>query len=43
MSRSIRYANNYKGLKKRPEYDDIVDYLNNKLPKINILIGLQHF
>ena len=30
----MRYANNYKGLKKRPEYDDIVDYLNNKLPKI---------
>ena len=34
MSRNMRYANNYKGLKKRPEYDDIVDYLNNKLPKI---------
>ena len=34
MSRSMRYANNYKGLKKRPEYDDIVDYLNNKLPRI---------
>ena len=34
MASSLRHANNYKGLKKRPEYEDIVDYLNNKLPKI---------
>ena len=29
----MRYANNYKGLQKRKEYDEIVDYLNNGLPK----------
>ena len=34
MSRSMRYANNYKGLKRRPEYDEIVDYLHNHLPKV---------
>ena len=33
MSRNMRYANNYQGLKKRKEYDEIVDYLNNGLPK----------
>ena len=34
MSRNMRYANNYQGLKKRKEYDEIVDYLNNGLPQI---------
>ena len=34
MSHSMRYANNYKGLKRRPEYDEIVDYLHNHLPKV---------
>ena len=30
----MMYANNYYGLKKRPDYDEIVDYLHNKQPKI---------
>ena len=30
----MRYANNSYGLKKRKEYDEIVDYLNNNLPQI---------
>jgi hypothetical protein len=32
----MRYANNYNGLKKRKEYDEIVDYLNNGLPTMQL-------
>ena len=34
MTSSARHANNYKGLKQRQSYDEIVDYLNNKQEKI---------
>ena len=34
MTRSMKYANNYQGLRRRPEYDEIVNYLNNDLPSI---------
>ena len=34
MTSSVRHANNYKGLKQRQSYDEIVDYLNNKQEKI---------
>ena len=30
----MKYANNYQGLRRRPEYDEIVNYLNNDLPSI---------
>ena len=34
MTSSVRHPNNYKGLKQRQSYDEIVDYLNNKQEKI---------
>ena len=40
MTSSARHANNYKGLKQRQSYDEIVDYLNNKQEKIKFPIRL---